>query len=216
MKGDDPDDQMETGTQPSSPPAGSAGLDPQRWVEEHCDELYRYALARVTNPEVARDLVQETFLAAWRSSERFAGKASERTWLVRIMRNKIADHYRKRRPEFGVDGVDELVELEEKQFAQTGLHKGGWASANSPKAWKDAAESLEESEFWEVVHECARKLPAKTASVFLLREVDGRSNEEICATLQMNANHVGVLLHRARLALRRCLELNWFRGPAGF
>lgn len=187
-------------------------LNPEGWVAKHCDDLYRHALARVRDPETAKDLVQETFLAAWQSSERFAGHASERTWLARILRNKIVDHYRKRRPEIAVE--DELAGLEEKHFERGGLHKGGWISSNAPASWKDATQCLEESEFWDVLHQCANKLPAKVANVFLLREVDGRSSEEICSALGMNRNHLSVLLHRARLALRRCLELHWFKESA--
>jgi len=186
------------------------GLDPERWVEEHCDGLFRYALARVSDPDTAKDLVQETLLAAWKSSPGFDGRASERTWIMRIMRNKIADHYRKRRPEFGVEDLNALAQLEEKQFTQSGFHKGAWAPGAAPGRWADAATSMEQSEFWEIVHQCTGKLPGKIASVFLLREVDGKSTDEICSTLQIKPNHLGVLLHRARLALRHCLELHWY------
>jgi len=204
---------METGVQSSSKPAGKPSLDPERWVGEHGDELYRYALSRVTQPETAKDLVQETFLAAWRSSEQFAGKSSERTWLFRIMRNKIADHYRKKRPEFAVDNLNELAELEQKQFQQTGMHRGAWAAAVSPRKWEDATQSMQTAEFWKIVHQCADKLPSKVATVFTMREIDGQSSDEICAALEINRSHLGVLMHRARLAMRRCLELNWFRPP---
>jgi len=196
-------------------PGNPSALNPEQWVEKHCDALYRHALARVSNPEIAKDLVQETFLAAWRSSERFVGRASEQTWLMRILRNKIVDHYRRGRPELAVEDVDQLADLEEKQFVRSGLSKGGWAPSAVPTDWTDASQYMENSEFWEIVHQCAAKLPSKAASVFLMREVDGRSNEEICSILHMNRNHLGVLLHRARLALRRCLELHWFRDPAG-
>lgn len=214
MRGDKSDPEMETATQQANPSTNPAALNPEQWVEEHCDLLYRYALTRVSNPETAKDLVQETFLAAWRSAERFAGTASERTWLMRIMRNKIVDHYRKRRPEFSAEGISELAELEETQFQQSGLHQGSWTPAAHPHIWKDATQSMENSEFWETVHRCAQKLPPKVASVFLLRDVDGCSSEEICSTLQVSRNHLGVLLYRARLALRRCLEIHWFREPS--
>ena len=67
-------------------------LEPEQWVETHCDDLFRYALSRVAQPEIAEELVQETFLAAWKSADRYAGRASERTWLIRILRNNIVDH----------------------------------------------------------------------------------------------------------------------------
>lgn len=209
MNGNAGDPEVESARQ-TPDRASSSRLDPERWVEGHCDSLYRYALARVANPETAKDLVQETLLAAWRSAERFAGRASERTWLLRILRNKLVDHYRKPRPEFPAEGINELAELEARQFVQSGLHKGGWTSLGSPSHWQDAAECMQKAEFWEVVHRCVGKLPPSAAHVFVMREVDGDSTDEICSTLNINRNHLGVLLHRARLALRRCLDLNWF------
>jgi len=205
---------VSTGGQPRKPHSSSAStLDPERWVEQHCDNLFRYALARVASPETAEDLVQETLLAAWRSAERFAGRASERTWLVRILRNKIMDHYRRRRPEFAVDNLHELAKLEEQQFVQSGWHAGSWTASGSPADWKNTEHLMDRPEFWKIVHQCSNKLPPTTANVFLMREVEGQTTEEICSTLKINRNHLGVLLHRARLVLRRCLELHWFREP---
>jgi RNA polymerase sigma-70 factor (TIGR02943 family) len=205
---------MEAALQTGFQAPASSSLNPERWVEEHCDVLFRYARARVRDPDTASDLVQETMLAAWKSAPRFDGRASERTWIMRIMRNKIADHYRKRRPEFAVDDLSELERLEEMQFNQSGLHKGAWAAGASPGRWSDAAQCMEHSEFWEVVHQCADRLPPKAANVFLMREVDGQTNAEISSSLDISPNHLGVLLHRARLAMRRCLELHWFREPS--
>lgn len=189
-------------------------LDPESWVERHADTLFRYALSRVSKPEIAEDLVQETLLAAWKSASRFEGKASERTWLTRILRNKIMDYYRGQRPEITAETLSELARLEEQQFTQSGLHAGGWSASGTPGHWKDPEQAMDRSEFWAVLHQCAGKLPATTASVFLLREVDGQATDEICSTLNITPNHLGVLLHRARLAIRRCLELHWFREPS--
>ena len=188
----------------------SQAIDPKRWVDSYCDALFCHALTRVADAETAKDLVQETLLAAWRSAGRFAGKASERTWLFRILRNKIADHYRKRRPEFAVETISELAQLEEKQFHQTGMGAGAWTPAAAPAHWSDATRAMEQSEFWEVVRHCTGRLPPNARDAFLLREIEGQSTGELCATLQISRNHLGVLLHRARLALRRCLEVNWF------
>jgi len=186
-------------------------LDPERWVEEYADVLYRHALTRLGDPETAKDLVQETFLAAWHSLARYAGKASERTWLFRILRNKIADYYRRRKTVSAVGHENELAQLEADQFRQSGLHRGAWRPANKPQHWQNAEESLMQSEFWQVVQQCAGKLPRTAAAAFLMREMEETSGAEICSALNITQNHLGVLLHRARLAMRRCLELNWFR-----
>lgn len=205
---------MEPSAPVPAPASPSARINPEDWVGEHGDYLLRHALSRVGDPETAKDLVQETFLAAWRSADRYAGRASERTWLLRILRNKIADHYRKRIPELGLNDIEALSEMEEKQFAAAGLGSKSWAPSAAPENWRDAGQSLERAEFWAVVHACAGKLPRKIAQVFLLREVDGWESPEICRELNIKQNHLGVLLHRARLALRRCLELNWFKDRA--
>jgi len=180
---------------------------PEEWVQRYGDCLFRHAQARVGQREVAEDLVQDVFVAAWKSREQFAGRASEKTWLLGILRNKIVDYYRKRRIELD---LDELHEFEEKQFesAWNGVH---WHKAAAPKSWPNPRQSLERLEFWKVLHECTSKLPPTTARVFLLRELDDMASNEICRELNIKPSHLFVLTHRARLALRRCLELNWFR-----
>jgi len=185
-------------------------IDPEEWVTNHGDYLFRHALARTGLQEAAEDLVQETFLAAWQSAHRFAGRASERTWLLSILRNKIADHYRKQRPEIGSRDVEALARMEEQQFTQNWLGGSPWNSGSVPAAWSDARQCLEQAEFWETLHECTHKLPEKTAHVFLLRELDGWESSAICRELKIKPAHLFVMLHRARLALRRCLELHWF------
>jgi len=195
---------------PVTPPR----IDPEAWVASHGDYLYRHALARTGRPEVAEDLVQETFLAAWKSAESFAGRASERTWLLSILRNKIADYYRSQRPEIGSHDVETLARMEEEQFARNWLGGSPWKPGGVPAKWADAAQSLEAAEFWETLHECTHKLPEMTARVFLLRELDGWESEVLCKELKIKPSHLFVMLHRARLALRRCLELHWFRDYA--
>lgn len=212
MSENDPGRADGASTRPDTARPGS-GLDPERWVERHADRLFRYALSRVGSRELAEDLVQDTLFAAWRSAERFEGRASESTWLSRILRNKITDHYRKKRPEFAVEDTCELARLEEQQFQQDGLHSGGWSHSGAPGHWKDTSQAVEHAEFWTVLQRCTEKLPEHNARVFLLREVDGRTSDEICSLLNINRNHLGVMLHRARLAIRRCLELHWFRDP---
>jgi len=197
--------------EPGSLEAPVRTLSPDEWVHQHGDYLFRQALIRTDRPELAEDLVQETFLAAWKSAPRFAGRASERTWLLSILRHKIADHYRRHERDFETIDTEELARLEEQQFRQGGLGGGSWQSPVAPRKWTGIEPSLEQAEFWKVLHECTQKLPASTARVFLLREVDEWSTDAICRELQIKPQNLFVMLHRARLALRRCLELNWFR-----
>lgn len=195
-------------------PVTQPQVNPQEWVANHGDYLLRHALARTGHQAVAEDLVQETFLAAWKSASRYAGRASERTWLLSILRNKIADHYRRQKPEISSSDIEALAKLEQQQFSQGKLDGGHWISAVAPVEWSDASRSAEDAEFWETLHNCAHKLPEQTARVFMLRELDGLETPEICRQLNLKPSHLFVMLHRARLALRRCLELHWFRETA--
>jgi len=183
---------------------------PDEWVHQCGDCLFRHARARVGQEEVARDLVQDVFVAAWKSRDQFAGRSSEKNWLMRILRNKIVDYYRQRRVEPEIAETDELRDLEAEQF-HSGWNGTHWHKGAAPKSWAHPRQSLERLEFWKVVYECASKLPRTTAQAFLLRETDGMASEEICRELKIKPSHFFVLVHRARLALRRCLELNWFR-----
>lgn len=195
----------------TSPASATAALDPAQWVEAYGDGLFKHALARVGQRPVAEDLVQEAFLAAWKARNRFAAKSSEKTWLLQILRHKIADHFRQQARANEIPVGEELERIEEEHFRTEGFSRGKWRKAMAPKSWGNPDQSLEQKEFWRTLHECVAKLPEKAAQAFLMREVDELDSEEICRTASIQSSHLFVLLHRARLALRRCLELNWFR-----
>ena len=201
---------METVTQGRAP---AAMLDPARWVEEHGDCMFHYALARVRMRETAEDLVQDTFLVAVRTQERFAGRASERTWLVGILKHKIVDHYRKRGRETTFTDLDFLQDELSHQFDEAGW----WLHERGPHAWKAPVDAVvHRDEFWRMVRDCLDKLPARVATVFALREMAEVPSKEICATLNVSAANLWVMLHRARMALRESLEIQWFdRVPTG-
>lgn len=187
--------------------------EPSRWVDEYGDLLFRFALVRVRRREVAEDLVQEALLAAWQSRHRFEGRSSQKTWLLQILRHKIVDYLRKASRAIEVADGDDLARLAEQQFASGSAGLTHWARNVAPRGWGQPAQSLENEEFWSTVHDCSERLPERAGRAFVLRDVDGLETEEICQLLGIKQSHLFVLLHRARLALRRCLELNWFRNP---
>ncbi len=191
-------------------PEPTVSLDPQRWVAEHGDALFRFVLTRVRDRSIAEDLVQETFLAALGSLDRFAGRSSERAWLFGILRNKLVDYYRQQTREKPLADVESLSEEEDACFHTHGLGKDGWIKRLGPKSWPSPDESLVMQEFWRVFHDCVSRLPEKIGQVFLRREMDEVPSAEICKELKVSANNLWVMLHRARLALRRCLEVHWF------
>jgi len=175
-------------------------LDPARWVDDHGDALYRYAVLRVRDPELAGDLVQDTLLSALRAREGFRGGSTLRTWLIGILKHKIIDHYRKHRVE--VLSTDTSTENEGADLDH---------ADRLLTTWKEAPSRLVENrEFWEVFQRCLGGLPEAHRRAFSLREFDGMSGEEICKVLEITPSNLWVILHRARAKLRRCLEINWF------
>ena len=181
-------------------------LDPSGWLDSHGDYLYRYALARVRNKAVAEDLLQETLLAAIGSCHSHAGRSSERTWLVGIMKHKAIDHLRRiaRTAQFQltVNGDEDL------EFFESSGH---WRDDQAPLSWSiDAAHLLESREFWETFNHCLSQLPQQIAIAFTLREIDGLDSNEICEILNVTPNNLWVMLHRGRTKLRNLLETEWF------
>lgn len=163
---------------------------PESWVDHHGDALLRYALARVVDRSIAEDLVQETLLSAWRGREAFDGGCEPRTWLVAILKRRIADHYRRqgRRRETPSDGHLEAAVSEEKP----------------------AGPECEAAEFWAVVSRCAGDLPEHLSRAFRLRTFGEAAPEAICDSEGISRKNLSVRLHRARQLLRRCLESKWF------
>jgi RNA polymerase sigma-70 factor (TIGR02943 family) len=190
-----------------SPPDSTLKHAAATWVDEHGDCLYRYALARVRKPEVAEDLVQETFLAAVRAYDKFGGRSSVRSWLCGILKHKIIDHYRKAGRETSFTDLEFLSD----EFSEKFVPQGFWRHAIGPADWQpDASEVMEQGEFWQTMQRCLAKLPVKIANVFSMREMEDIPSKEICALLSISESNLWVMLHRARMALRECLELNWF------
>lgn len=202
-----------TGAAPATASDSTSSLDPDLWVEDHGDCLYRYALVRVRKPDLAEDLVQETFLAAVRNRERFAGQSSVRSWLCGILKHKLADHFRKVGPETSFTDLEFLNDECEDKFSERGF----WYHDTGPIEWKPAApEQITRAEFWQTLAGCLGQLPERMAAMFTLREMDELETGEICRMLAISPGNLGVMLHRARLGLRECLEMNWFsENPKG-
>ncbi len=179
---------------------------PENWVEEHGDYLYRFALSRLRDAKTAEDVLQETFLAALHSLDRFEGRSSERNWLTGILKHKILDYFRRRGREVGLADRDEPADVNPEWFDEEGHWK---LDDNSPAEWGDPDRTLEQSRFWEAVGRCLGELPSRTARAFTLREIDEEETEAICKALNITPTNLWVMLHRARMHLRRCLELHW-------
>jgi RNA polymerase sigma-70 factor (ECF subfamily) len=196
----------------STLPAPAVQADPERWVDEHGDCLYRYALTRVRKPELAEDLVQETLLVAVRTHEKFAGRSTERSWLVGILKNKICDHFRKLGRETNFTDLEFFRDEHSDKFDRENY----WIHERGPSEWKpEGEEAMKRAEFWQALHACLGRLPERVAQVFMLREMDGVPSKEVCAMLHISEANLWVMLHRARMALRQDLETTFFEGKGG-
>ncbi|WP_289055457.1 sigma-70 family RNA polymerase sigma factor [Carboxylicivirga marina] len=182
-------------------------LNPDGWVDNYADILFRYALTRINKSVLAEGLVQETFLAGIKSSSSFKGESSELTWLTAILKRKIIDHYRKnsRKKELSFEMPDE-------RFAKQGMMDDHWLENKAPKEWQTMADSdLENEELMNILQACIRHLPEKWALCFMLRVMDEMNGEEVCKELEISSSNMWVIMHRARLQLRDCVEKSWFK-----
>jgi RNA polymerase sigma-70 factor (ECF subfamily) len=176
----------------------------ERLVRLYAETLYSYALMRVGKQELAEDMVQETLLAALQSWESFTGASSERTWLIGILRHKILDYFRRYHN-------DSIEEAEDQSWRTEYFDKS--------RHWKDQISNWNEDpvilaenhEFLRILNDCLIKLSKMMAEAFVMRELEGITPENICKYLGISETNLWVRLHRARLQLRRCLELNWFK-----
>jgi len=173
--------------------------------------LLRYATLQLRDPALAEDVVQETLLAAFNSPSRFSGKSAYKTWLVGILKHKIVDVVRKRSRDQSLFAVEETPESEaaEEYFAAD----GHWREF--PSNWGNPEQSLEDKRFWVVFERCLEAMPVRAARAFMMREFMELTSDEICKELAITSTNLWVLLHRARLSLRGCLEVKWFDGATG-
>jgi RNA polymerase sigma-70 factor (ECF subfamily) len=190
----------------------ASGANPAE-IEQHRGYLMRYALLQLRDPAAAEDVVQETLLAAVAGAGRFSGDSTVKTWLTGILKHKIVDLVRRKsREQPLIQGEDD--ERSEADVVDA-LFKGDGHWQNFPAAWGDPDKALENARFWEAFELCASLMPARMARVFMMREVMELSTEEICKELGITATNCWVMLHRARLSLRECLETRWFGRAQG-
>jgi len=180
-------------------------LDPSNWLNDHGDYLFSFALSRISKRDVAEDLVQETLLSAFQAKEKFRGGSSERTWLVSILKRKIIDHYRKqsRNPESPTEDFS-------MPFHKGGAKDGQWIMDHAPTSWEEEV-LQDDGSLMEIIQYCISLLAPKMAATFNMKTLDEISTEEICKELDISESNLWVLMHRARLQLRECVENNWFK-----
>lgn len=178
-----------------------------RQVQSLRPQLLRYARTQLRNETWAEDAVSDTLLAALEKPQAFAGHSQLKTWLVGILKHKLIDQLRRHAREATVLTSDDGEDLDDLLFATD----GHWREA--PGTWVSPEASLGERQFFEVLEACIEHLPPVQGRVFMMREWLGLETEEICKELAITATNLWVLLHRARLRLRECLQRQWFQTP---
>lgn len=186
-------------------------LNPQLWVQNYADYLYSIAYYRTNKQEVAEDLVQDTFLAALNAKETYNGTASEKTWLTTILKNKIIDYYKKASTRNESPLQINSVEAPSYDYFFNPQKMGHWQSNNAPKDWATDGETTETKEFYAVLEKCLDKLPVKWRGVFTMSLLDDKETKHICKELDLSSSNFWVIVHRAKLQIRECLEKTWLK-----
>jgi RNA polymerase sigma-70 factor (TIGR02943 family) len=178
-------------------------LDPDKWVDRYADYLFNYTIVRVNDREVTNDLISETFLAALNSMKNFKGDASERTWLISILKRKIIDYYRKINSNKG--------KAEIKVTLPDGEAEGEWLEEKvADLSDRTAEDEMENKELGLAILDCMDQLPEKQAKIFKMKTIEGIDTEAICNEFKITPSNLWVIIHRARTFLANCLEKNWF------
>jgi RNA polymerase sigma-70 factor, ECF subfamily len=182
-------------------------------LERHAGALLRFARLYVSDPAVAEDVVQETWVGVLRGIDRFEGRSSLRTWMFRILLNRIRSYHRRDGRlipfsacfEAAETPADPAVEPERFLGAEHPRWPGHWR--RPPESW---GESPEERVLSQEVRACVERavaalLPSQR-EVITLRDIEGWSSEEVCELLGITGANQRVLLHRARAKVRQALE----------
>lgn len=193
-----------------SPDVHGRGISVAELVALRSD-MVRFAQLQVRDSALAEDLVQDSIEAALRKSSSFAGSSSQKTWVFAILRNRIIDHLRTAIRSVNVSSL--ATEGADLDDFLGGLFnsQGNWRVDLRPASWPTPDEAMQSRQFWAVLEECLKSLPAQSSRVFMMREVLGLETSEICKQLGISTSNCHVILHRARMKLRSCLESDWAR-----
>jgi RNA polymerase sigma-70 factor (TIGR02943 family) len=186
-------------------------LNPSKWVDLYADYLYKYAYYRVNNDELAQDLVQDVFLSALKAQNSYKGEAAEKTWLVSILKNKIIDHYKKASTKnesplqlntYDAPSYDHFFQTQKS---------GQWQKESMPKDWANSDSNFDTKEFYKTLENCLGELPEKWKGVFTLSLLEDADSKVVCKEFNLSSSNFWVIIHRAKLQVRACLEKNWLQ-----
>lgn len=172
-------------------------------------QMIKFATLQLSNSHLAEDAVQEALVGALKNAKSFAGRAALKTWVFAILKNKIADTLRHKQRTVNASSLVREDE-ENEDFSDLFDQRGHWQPEERPATWGNPQESLHQGQFWQVFEVCLEGLPGAQARVFMMKEFIELDTQEICAEAGITVTNLNVMLHRARLRLRECLENRWF------
>lgn len=189
-----------------------ANADPALLERVRADML-RFARLQLGNNDEAEDAVQEALAGALKNAANFRGEAALKTWIIAILKNKVAYilRQRQRRP---INASQLVSPDQEGALPPVFDQRGMWQDAARPARWADPEANLHSAQFLAVFDACLNRLPPQQGRVFMMREVVELGTSEICIELGLSITNVHVILHRARLGLRACLQIHWFQEGA--
>lgn len=182
-------------------PNNSLHFNPDKWVRAYADALYSYVCSKISDTNTAQDIVQDTFLSAWKARDGYNGQASEKNWLFAICKNKITDYYRSSAKNI----VSYITELNNNNDYFNADNE--WQPKARPQEWTTGVET---KEFYKILQQCKEKLQELQNAVFCLKYIDDLESDEICKELAISPSYYWTLIHRARLQMRACIERNWY------
>lgn len=186
-------------------------FNPEQWVDKYGDSLFTWAYHRTGNKAVAEDLVQETFLSALDAGENFKGTSTEKTWLFAILKNKIVDHFRKAFVKHEKGEAEMQHDSREASVINRFFDRyGNWKKGDRPGNWhEDEYHLLDDDEFRRILKLCMELLPDKWLALITLRFLEEKNTTDICKDLNITPSNLWVIIHRAKLQLRACIEENF-------
>lgn len=177
-------------------------IDPHKWVDKYSDYLFNYTIVRVNDREVANDLVSETFLAGLKAMKNFKGQASERTWLISILKRKIIDHYRR---------INSIKGKAEVKLTYPDKDDGDRLEEQiADLSGRTAHELMENEELGKAIIDCLNQLDERQAAIFKMKTLEDADTQTVCNEFGITASNLWVIIHRTRTALANCLEKTWF------
>lgn len=184
-------------------------MNDSAFLENLRRQMVKFAALQLSDSHLAEDAVQEALIGAMKNSQKFTGRSAFKTWVFAILKNKIADTLRQRHR---IIEASQLLhsDEEDEDFEELFDRKGFWQADERPQEWTHPETAIKNAQFWRIFETCLDHLPGQQGRVFMMREFIGLDSNEICSALNLSVTNLNVMLHRARLRLRECLENRWF------